>query len=59
MWDKRIGRTTVITLRLTPEEHDRLRKDATRMYLPLSAYIRHRLFGRETVRQSRGRRKAK
>ena len=54
-----LARTKMVMLRLNPEEHDRLRKDATRMYLPLSAFIRHRLFGREALKGSKRRSKGR
>ena len=42
-------RTRMIGVRLKPEEYRRLMADADRMYLPLSSYIRHKLFAGETA----------
>ncbi len=39
------GRTTLLSIRLRPEEYRRLVVEAEAMYVPLSAYVRHRLFG--------------
>jgi len=54
----RADRTKILSLRLKPEEHGRLVAEAEAMYLPLSAYVRHRLFGEKTWRGA-GRRKGK
>lgn len=40
-------RTRMIGVRLTQAEFRRLMADAERMYLPLSSYIRHKLFAGE------------
>jgi hypothetical protein len=62
MIKNRPDRSKRLSIRLTSEEHRRLLDEAERVYLPLSAYIRHRLFGREAempnwrrVRKRRGR----
>jgi len=38
-------RSRVLSLRLKPAEYQLLVSQAESMYLPLSAFIRHRLFG--------------
>jgi hypothetical protein len=43
-------RTTILSLRLKPEEHGRLVAESEAMYLPMSAYIRYRLFGQPAER---------
>jgi hypothetical protein len=53
-----LERTKVISLRLKPGEHEFLLAEAAKMYVPLSAYIRHRLFGRESVSSERVGRKS-
>jgi len=45
-----LERSKVISLRLKPGEHRFLLTEAAKMYVPLSAYLRHRLFGKETVK---------
>ncbi len=42
-------RTRMIGVRLTQAEFRRLMADADRMYLPLSSYIRHKLFAGESA----------
>ena len=44
MKTRRMERTKMIALRLKPTEHRWLVAEAERMYLPLSAYVRHKLF---------------
>ena len=46
-------RTKLISMRLKPAEHRWLLAEAARMYVPLSAYIRHRLFGSESRNRKR------
>jgi len=41
-------RTKLICVRLTPVEFRRLMADAEHMYLPLSSYVRHKLFADES-----------
>jgi hypothetical protein len=55
---KPLERTKLLSLRLKPEEHRWLLAEAEKMYVPLSAYIRHRLFAGKTRNQSQaGRRR--
>ena len=49
-------RTTILSLRLKPEEHGRLVAEAEAMYLPLSSYVRHKLFA-ESLTKPSGRQK--
>ena len=51
---RRLERTKLISLRLKPAEHRWLLAEAARMYVPLSAYLRHRLFGQEAKKPRRG-----
>lgn len=47
MKKRMLERSKVISLRLKPGEHKYLLAEAAKMYVPLSAFIRHRLFGKE------------
>ena len=49
-------RTKILSLRLKPEEHGLLVAEAEALYLPLSAYIRQRLFSGEPKKPERTRR---
>jgi len=48
-------RSRILSLRLKPEEHGRLVAEAEAMYLPLSSYVRHKLFASTVTKPARRR----
>jgi len=48
---EKVQRGKVFSVRLTPEEWRELQRRAAKKYLPLSAYVRQRLFGEQSKQE--------